>query len=570
MYDAMSMSRSDVMKKIGGQIGFVLFFFFVFALQWETPYFLDDFVQNLCRKEAGSGLYNVCPQIIRTCADLFESAIGQRFINNGRMSDIMAMSIMSMGGKIGLAIVNSLMVVVGGLLLSRLIFERISLSFFLISAFCGFLIFPDISMTILWGSGTFNYFWGSVYYFAFLSLYEKQDKGKFIKFACLLFAFIFCVNHECCGASLTGAVGMMILLEIVCKKKKTDVFNICLFFVTLTGFALTLASPGVWNRMGGDYNAASMMGTVVAVMQTAPYLFIPLVCLVAAIIRTRWSAFQNLSFLFIIANLFIVVMLISRVNPRVCFYMCVGILVFFMSTYRFIIERYYKTIACCAVIVLLAVGIPYYLSNKEASCYVQQAIEKSAESDVVVFDLTDNPKMSERFAISQALPFHYHRNWASYAYWQTQPFIVIFNSLVPDRKVYNVFPEMSSNQPQVYRTEDKCYIRLPESIVPDFCSKLKLTDENNKECGVARPYLYGSSIGFFNNFFDTKIRGLKHVVHMASDYDGKYHYVILYPVPPDNLYLSLPVYRNHCEWSDTYNVRLRATESDEIEKYNGA
>jgi len=554
------------MKKIGRLIGFVLFFFFVMAIQLKTPYFLDDFVHNLCRTETASGEYIVSSQIIDSFEKLFESAIGQRFMYNGRMSDIMTMAVMFMGGGTGFAIANSFMLVIGGTLLSRLIFGRITLCFFLISAFCTFLILPDISMTLLWRSGAFNYFWGCVYYLAFLCLYEMRDKGKIIKLACLLFAFIFCANHECCGASLTGAVGLMMLLEIVQKKKRPDGFNVCLFIVAIAGFALTLASPGMWNRMEGDYNNASIMGTVVAVTQTAPYLCIPLVCLVAAIIRKRWSAFQEFSFLFIIANVFIVVMLISRVNPRVCFYMCVGILVFFMSTYRCIIERYYKTIACCAVIVLFAVGIPYYLSNKQASYYVQLAIEKSAKSDVVVFDSIDNPKMSEGFAISQALPFHYHRNWASYAYWKTQPFIVIFNSLVPDRKVYNAFPEMSLNQPQVYRTEDKCYIRLPESIVPDSSSKLKLTDENNKECGVARPYLYGFSIGFFNNFFDTKIMGFQHVVHMASDYDGKYHYVILYPAPPDNLYLSLPVYRNHSVWSDTYNVRLRSTESAEIEK----
>lgn len=546
------MLQKKQLNHIFSGIGLLALLFTFMLIQLYTPYFLDDFGYNFCKELTKDGEY-VYTHRISSFEDLWKSFYTHRMTMNGRLSDLLVMTTMFLGGKTGFAIVNSLMMFICCLLLAHRCYSKIGISFVVVSFSIILLILPEERITISWASGACNYLWGFVYYLLFLHFYERAFYSKINLILCLFFALLLSANHECAGAAMVGALTLKYVYKLI-KKKQLTAFDVVLFIVCIIGFAITLASPAVWGRIGRNFEDGKVIGALICVVQSFPSIIIPAICLGFAIRKLRIKVFDYFSFYFILSNIVIVVMLITQIKPSACFYLCVGILVFFVDAFREVMNKYKKMICIISLPLLIIILYSYFKENKNATDLLNYSIEKAAETNVVVIDTVNNPDLSKGFFVSVAVPFDYSVRSCAYTLWNTSPFIVVFNSMVSDRSIYRQFDDLSAN-PQVIRNNDKCYIRLPKGIVPRMQAKVNLTLDG-QICGIARPYIYGYSVNYFNEFLDKKIRHLKYVVSMAPDYDGNYHYVILSPAPSEQTAIELPIFKTSHSDIDTITVPL--------------
>ena len=547
-------------KHIFNVIGIILIFLCFFVAQYYTPYFGDDFSYNFCKIRDISGRYTSTDNLITSVKDWWDALVAHRFSMNGRISDLFVISTMYISGKTGFAIANSLMFLLLVTLISKRIFSYISFKSIFISTFLIFLILPDAKINIFWASGACNYLWGSVYYLFFIYCYDKKSQHKLYYHLCLISAFILSSNHECSGAAMTGACCLKIFADYLKNKKTPDKFTLFLLAVCISGFCITLMSPCVWNRMELNFVEGRFLNAVISIVQTFPALLIPSLIFIFALKHSKFKLlFDNFSFLFIVANLVIVCALITQIKPSACFYLCVGILVFCIDTFHSFIQNNKKQLFILSILTLGIISFPYYYSVFRASKFLKIAIEKAAFSDVIVFDTTDNPKLSEDFYLSSAIPYDFQERRQACLLWESRPFIILYNSLVDNRSVYKCFDDKDPSQVHVYTVNEKCYIRLPKNVVPKAYQKLSLISKDLTKKGITRPYLYGFSSNFLNKFLDSKIRGIEYLGVFSPDYDGKYHYIVLSQAPPEYFSLKLPVYLKDNNSNDILCIPLHST-----------
>lgn len=254
-----------------------------------------------------------------------------------------------------------------------------------LACFLLFVVFQGFRSAVLWSLGSFNYLWVLVATMAFLlwirQCWEKQSSSDVGCWLMLPLAFVVGWSHE--GLSLPLSVAFVVWLW----RQRHDLHGRtvqCCLLLFMAGTALSLLSPGIWNRSGDVQGlSARLLGGVLNCV-----LNVRVVWLLLLVICYQWFSDRRAlmvymrqhvyGFIALTVSMGIVVLCGSTLE-RVAFYtdffamlLLLPLLVDVLS----VAWRHRLIIVCC-VIMLLALVPAYYArrENKETWQLAEQQMK---------------------------------------------------------------------------------------------------------------------------------------------------------------------------------------------------
>lgn len=538
---------------------FFLFLFgcFFYMIQSNTPLQSDDFHFHYRVNLTEEGKYVKTYELIESTSDWLTALKAHWLSINGRLSDWFVITQAYFFGKSGFAIVNTIVALISCLVYVKLCFGEITVRSISVCLLAGLIILSDISNSVFWMSGACNYLWGALFFGITLLIFNKAEHKKASKGILLLgiiMAVITSAIHEAIAVTSCGMFVCYAIYKRLIKKEKVGLVLILFILASMVGCVSNLTSPGLWIRI----NRASDTTQSIGMQEITTMLHVGSACSLVAILlllviwREKRHILDRKIFYFILCNIGVVACLsFSERSEGVRFYLSLGVAILVCQVFANDIKRMGKWVTCVAIFILTSWATFYYQDCRLSTKLLDYAIEEAKHKDVVVIDTCDNKRIPQIRQVTAGVPYHFHIRKRACLLWNREPFIVVFNSLVPDRKVYKIFRDSDDSVPQVRYHENMCYIRLPKGIIPYTQEKLTLEAQDGGRA-MARTFIYGGSRNLFSELFDTYVRKMECVVDYSSDFDGKYHYIILTPVLQKAYTLLALVYEK--EKNESYRV----------------
>ena len=497
-------------------IPLLLFAYFFYRIQIHVPLYMDDFdfITKISINSDGTLLYT--GEAISSVSDMIEAFRVHQIRKNGRMADLSAMVALNIFGKEGFAILNVVVATLFVRIYTSICFGSCNLGNYLFFIAGLVLMLPNLYETVFWAAGACNYLWSSLMLGIFILLYERLKSKR-----CSRWFFVLCCVMALWTSSMHEALGLpvigMLIASIIFSRyyeKKTDKKYYVLTVMALFGWIITLISPGIWNRAGREICSFSYVGLFL-------YAGLPFILLFLCVWREGKEIFKKTIFYFAVLQL-ILVWFSGTVNSRASFYLHLSAFVLFIQCFKnYIYNCRYILISLASLYLILFYG-NLYKNVIVCETYQQEAIAR-ADEGIVVIDTTSHPQSTAN-RILHANIFQ-NIGESKWIVWNCKPFIVVFNSLVKDRTVYDIFSEKTDESFHVAQSQGNCYIRFPLGFRPNPKDVIEIYSSDKELLVLACSYTNSKrgAIRSVSAFFRGK---LKEKIRYSLDYDGKFFYMV--------------------------------------------
>lgn len=466
--------------------------------------------------------------------DVVESCRKHYLEVNGRMANNLAFLLYWMGDKSLYDILASVVILVGTLSLSFLIFRRVTVYTVSLSVGAGVLLFPCLYHTCCWSDGALNYIWAASFVLLAAVLVSESGKvGKRVQPVLFwtglgLFALAGSM-HEMLSATLLGASVLWLLLKWI-RHESISGKVYCVVAAILLGALLPMTSPGIHNRAGNlDYTSMRfVLMTTANLVRMVPAVSFVFLCLMIYYIRRR-----KLDFLFIYACVsFVLAWVMGLHSATGCsyFYFSFAVVMCLLHVLAPFLLRVGKWVKVCVVLGVVAFFAFSLGVTSKIHHHVQQAFTLAETDSVVVLD-ADVRTDTEALAYICGLPIN-----TSYIYpylgkyHGVRDFVVIQRSVTGVQSEYAAMLDAPAEDVVFRRTNDGwLYLRLPRGKTCCIFAGPELMGSSRK-CRVSIcPYMERLHDGLLVSLYDRYVAH-QDFVDGGLDYYHGYVFVLLPPV----------------------------------------
>lgn len=556
---------NELKKNIGLLFFSILFCTVFFVLQVHTPLQLDDFEFMYVRVVSDAGVRYTDSRIESFC-DFLNTIEAHRVTSNGRLADVFAICSLNFLNRYVFAAVNTAVAFFLIIIISKLIFNRVT-PYLLIIIISSLLLFlPNIPANVFWLCGTCNYTWGACMVVAFMLLYKSctnRSDNRNIKLGiCIVLAIVCSAYHEAIGVPLLFSF----LLKLICYSIKTKRINkVDLFIVValLIGVFVCVSAPGVSSRIDSALGAEAL--NVLYKKIIVCFLCLPAVLLIIlSLFKGNCENLERLRLLFAIGGGLLVGGIVflagggsTLYHGGMRYYFCFSCVLVALEAFQTLILKNKIVVGGGAFVVLsywLLVNIP---ANVNLTRIVNSSIKNQIVNSSVILDLTKNRRVLNDARILHALPSFPGLSKRGMVL-RGEEFYAIINVLMTDSNDLLLFEKVAEGSSVVRNKSGIWIIRLPHDYIPIQDEPMDIRDTNNHLTALAVPFCSRQSIPeFCSTLFYKLTKKVSNCCKYSIYSDENVYYVLLSSDAPENHIVNVRVsHRQKNYESKTIKVKL--------------